>query len=99
MHAQAPAIVAALIAGGKSRSGRQQLEGINVERTDGAEVAVVEGGELRFVEALDDSHDGGVDEADIGVGVAIAELADAELVLGQEVFDAEEASNNVIDKR
>ena len=47
-----------------------EVEGVGVGGLDGAEVAVVEGGDGGVVEAFSDSDDGGVDDvqAEIGVG-------------------------------
>jgi hypothetical protein len=41
------------------------------------EMAMVQRRELGLVETLHDDHDGGIDEADVGVGIAIAQAADA----------------------
>ena len=48
---------------------------------------MVEGGELGLVEALDDSEYGSVHETDIGVGVTLAELTDADVVLKDKIFN------------
>lgn len=68
---------------------RQQLKRVDVARLDQAEVAMVERGDLRLVEPLGDGHNRGVDEADVGVGVFGADLADAGVVPGSELFDQE----------
>ena len=64
-----------------------------------AEVAPVEGRELRLVEPFGDGEDGGVDEADVGVGVAVAAFADTTVVGGHEVFDLERAGGDVVEER
>lgn len=51
------------------------------------EVAPIERRQLGFAETLDDGEDGGVDEPDIGVGIAIAQLADAGVVGRGEISD------------
>ncbi len=56
-------------------------------RTQLAEVGAIERRELRLVKAFDDREEGGIDEADVGVGVSIAELPDAGVVRRQEVGD------------
>jgi hypothetical protein len=66
---------------------------------DDAKVAAVEGGDLRFVEALSDGDDGGVDEAEIEVRVGATDLRDAVIIAGIQVLDVERASRYVIEKR
>ena len=56
---------------------RQQREDVDVPRSARPEVAPVEGRELRLAEPLGHGEDGGVDEADVGVGVPVAELTNA----------------------
>jgi len=47
----------------------QELEGVDVTGADDAEVAAVQCGDLRFVEAFRDGDYGRVDQADILIGV------------------------------
>jgi hypothetical protein len=60
---------------------------------------MVEGGELGFVEALDDREDGAVDEADVEVRVGAEKLRDAVVVGAGEVFDVECAALDVAEQR
>jgi hypothetical protein len=48
------------------------------------EVAMVEAGELGYVETFDDREDGSVDEPDVGVRVAIAQLTGSCVVGGMQ---------------
>ncbi len=50
-------------------SGWEQLEGLDVAGTDGAEMSVVEGCELGLPQSLDDCNDRCVDESELQVGV------------------------------
>ena len=59
----------------------QQCEGIHVARAEQSKVATVQRRQLRLVQALDDGEDGRVDKANIGVGIAVTELADAAVIL------------------
>lgn len=63
-----------------------------------AEVAAVEGSEFRFTEALDDGENGGVHEADVGISVAIAKIADATVVRWLKVFHLECAGDDVVEE-
>jgi hypothetical protein len=63
-----------------------ELQRLDVARPHDPEVAVIERRRLRFVETLDDRKDRRVDEADIHVGVPVAELADARIVLRPQLF-------------
>lgn len=56
-------------------------------RVDGREVAVVEGEDERRVEALGEGDHRGVDAAEREVGVALDQLGDAGVVLGNERLD------------
>jgi hypothetical protein len=58
----------------------QQPERLDVSRPESGEMAAVERRELRLIEPLGDRQHGGVDEADVGVGVPIAELRDAAMI-------------------
>jgi hypothetical protein len=72
------------------------MERIDVTGSHEAEVAVIQGSELGLVEALDDGEDGGVDEADVGVGVTVAKVTDADVVLRLKVFDQVGAGGDVV---
>ncbi len=63
-----------------------------------AEVAVVQGGQLRLVEPLDHSKDGRVHEPHVGIHVTVTDLADAPVVLGLQILDARDSSDDVIQK-
>ena len=63
--------------------------------TQDAEVATIERGELRLVHSFDDGQHGRIDEADVRVRVAIAELPDAHVVRGLQVSDPVRASLDV----
>jgi hypothetical protein len=67
-----------------------------VARAEHAEVVVVNGRELGFVEALDDGEDGGVYEADGTVSILVDELARAGIVSIFEIYDGKNASENPI---
>lgn len=71
----------------KRCSSRQQLQGLDVARPHRPEMAVVEGGELRLAEALDDRQNGAVDKADLQVGVGAHQLGDTPIVLDGQVLD------------
>ncbi len=59
------------------------------------EVAVVERGELRFVKPFDDREHCRVDEADVRVGVSIADLGHSPVVARGEVDDRVRATFDV----
>ena len=63
-----------------------------------AEVAVVKGGQLRFVEPLDHRKDGSIHESDVGIIVTVTEFADAPVVLGLQFLDAIGTGDDVIEK-
>ena len=67
--------------------------------TQHPEVSAVQGGKLRFVEALHDSQNGGIHEPDVRVCIPIAQLANAPIVLGQEIFDDVCALSKVVQER
>jgi hypothetical protein len=48
---------------------------------------MVEAGQFRFVETLDDRQNSRVDESDVGIGVAITDLSDSYVVGGFQVLD------------
>lgn len=58
----------------------QKLQGIGVTGPHHAEVAVVDGSELGFVEALDDGEDGSGDEADSSIALALNDLHHSRVV-------------------
>lgn len=60
-----------------------------------AEVAVIERGELRFVKPFDDREHGRVDEADVRVGVSIADLGHSPVIALIEVDDGVRAAFDV----
>ena len=78
---------------------RQQLERVDVAGLDQAEVAVIERGDLRLVEALGDGDDGGVDKADVGVGVLTADLPHADIVFAAELENGQSALRDLSKKR
>ena len=66
---------------------RQQLERVDVAGLDQSEVAVVQRGDLRLVEALGDSDDRSIDKADVSVGVLGADLPCPDIVFAAEFCD------------
>lgn len=56
-------------------------------RTQNAEVTAIQGCELCLLEPFDYREDRRVDETDVGVLVAIAEVPDAVEVAGEKAFD------------
>lgn len=56
-------------------------------RTNRAEVPLIERRELGLAETLDDREHPGVDETEVGIGMPLAQLAHASVILGQELFD------------
>ena len=67
--------------------------------TDRSEVPVVEGGQLRLVEALDDRQHRGVDKAHAGVRVPVADLPNARVVRRMEVLHGVRAGLDVGQER
>ena len=65
-------------------------------RAEDAEVTMVERAELRLVEAFDDREDGSVHEPHVGVGVAIANLPDARVVLGVQFLDPIRTRDDIV---
>ena len=59
-----------------------KLERVNMAGPQEPEVALVQCGQLRFVEPFYDSKDCRVDETHVGIGVAITDFADAAVILG-----------------
>ena len=78
---------------------REQPQGVDVSWAHHAEVAVVKRRELRFVQPLDDCQHRGVHEADVGVGVALAELTNPAVIFGDWVDDAKATSLDVFKER
>jgi hypothetical protein len=60
---------------------------------------VVQRGEFRLAEPFDDCEDGSVDEADVGVSITVAQLADPPVVLRKEILDAIDPVRNVVEHR
>lgn len=63
------------------------------------EMTVVQRGELRLAEALDDREDRAVNEADIQVGIGPQQLVDALVVCGEKVLDDQRTASNLIERR
>lgn len=68
-------------------------------RSQDAEVPAVERRELGFVQALDDREHRGIHEADISIGVSLAEVSDAAKVARGQLLDVETPSDDVIEQR
>ncbi len=60
------------------------------------EVAAVERRDLGFIQSFDDGQDGSVHEADVRIGVTVADVADSPIVLTKHVLDGEGAGCDVI---
>ncbi len=56
------------------------MQRVDVSWAEGGEVAMVEGRELRLIQALDDRQDRSIDVADVGIRVPVAELPDAPII-------------------
>ena len=52
-----------------------------------SEMAPIQRRELRFVQTLDNRENCRVHEANIGVGVSVAQVADVKIVVGRQVFN------------
>jgi hypothetical protein len=65
---------------------------------EGAEVAVVQRGQLGLVEPLHNRQDRGVHKPHIGVSIPVTELADAAVVLGLQLLYTVGPGNDVIQK-
>lgn len=63
-----------------------------------AEVAIVQGCELRLVQPFDDGEDRGIDEAYVGRRVSVTEVADSWVVRFDERHDGEGSGNDVIEQ-
>ena len=77
----------------------QQPEGRDVAGPQQAEVAAVERRQLGLVHPLHDRQDGGVDEADVGVRVSVAQVADATVIRRHQVLDHICAIPDVVEQR
>ena len=64
-------------------------------RPDDREMAMVEGGQLRFFKPLDNGEDRGVDEAESEVAISIEKLADPAIVVELQLNDPQAAGVNV----
>jgi hypothetical protein len=74
---------------------RQDLERFHVTWSQDTEVAAIECGELRFVKPFDDREHSRVDEADVRVGVSIADLGHSPVIALSEVDDGVSATFDV----
>ena len=73
------------------------MQAIDVAWADQAKVAPIEGGELGFVQAFRDGCDGRVNEADVRMGVPVAELTDSSVVVRLQLFDSVSTGDDVIE--
>ena len=64
-------------------------------RTHHSKVAVIESGEFVLAKALDYGENGGVDEANVGIGIACADVANSQVVARFKVLHPECAPDNV----
>jgi len=67
-----------------------------VARAQQPKVAPVQRGQLGLVEALDDGQDSRVHEANVGIGIAVAELSDPAVILRQHFLHKVGAFLNVV---
>lgn len=74
----------------------EETKGVHMPWSEHAEVPVVERRQLRLAKPFDDREDGGVDEADVGIGVAITQLTDSPVVLRQQILDVKDPVRNVV---
>ena len=84
---------------GSSPLFRQKSEGIHVAWAEQPEMAAIQRGQLRLVQPLDDRQNGRIDKADAGVGITVAKLADATVILRHEVLHLVSPSGDVVKKR
>jgi hypothetical protein len=68
-------------------------------RTKEAEVPTIQRSQFRFTHALHDGQDRGVDEADVGVHVAAAEVANAWVLLHTDFGYGKRTAIDVVEKR
>lgn len=59
-------------------------------------VAVVKGGQLWLVEALDDGKDRSVHKPYVGISIPVAQFADTAVVLGLQLLHVECANDDVV---
>ncbi len=64
----------------------------------GPKVALVEGGHLGFVEALDERHDAGIDDAESQVRIATLKLATAGKIRSGRRLDAVDPGEQVVEE-
>lgn len=62
-------------------------------------MTAVQRGELGLAEAFDDGEDGGIDEADPGVRIAVNQVADSNIIFSLEILDNVRALDQVVNKR
>ena len=74
----------------------KELKRTHVAGAEEAEVPMVERRNLRFVEPLNNTEDGGGDEADIGIRVAVADLRYAPAVCTFQLLDIEGTRFDVV---
>lgn len=60
---------------------------------------MVKRGELRLIQALDDSQHGGVNEPDGGISVPFAHLTDSLIILRDQILNDERPGGDVIKER
>ena len=75
---------------------RYEPECLYVPWPQAAEVPMIECRSSWLVEALDNREHRGVDKPDIGIGIAIAQLANSPVVVGDQSFHAVGAGNDVV---
>jgi hypothetical protein len=62
-------------------------------------VTTVERGQLRLIQPLDDREDRCIDEAYVSIGITVADLTNANIVLWQRVLYLVSAISNVFEQR
>jgi len=67
-------------------------------RPEDAEVAIVQGGQLGFIQPLDNREHSSVHESYIGVSVTITNLADPPVILGVQFLHTVSAGLDVVEK-
>lgn len=77
---------------------REKHERVDVARPERTEVSVVQGCQLGLVQALHDGQDRRVDEANVGIVIAVAERPDAGVIRSLKVFDAIRARLDVVEQ-
>ena len=76
----------------------EQTKRVHMAGSEDAKVAVVQGGQLWFVEPFDNCKNGRVHEADVGIRVTVADLAGAPVVLELQLLNAICPRGDVIQK-